>query len=194
MDNKKVLLIVIILGIACVGGASYVYFNHNIQNYKIDSSYNDKSSDDAQDSKKDDSSIGTTSKENEHLKNITSYDELESYISLEKNIFVVLGQTGCTHCQRFYPVIENTSKNYSLDILYVDVKALSKEEQEKLFNSPIVIPSKCNNKGVDITLNQGFGTPLSLFINNKKTYECIPGYQNENDLIKFLRKIGYLGE
>lgn len=124
----------------------------------------------------------------------TSYDEIESILNREYNVMIVFGKTTCSYCQSFYPSLEEITTKYDIEIVYIDMNKLSKNDLNKLLNSKLVIPGNCHKSKKDSYLKDGFGTPLTLFINKKKTYNCLRGYLNKYDLVKQLKNIGYISK
>lgn len=109
---------------------------------------------------------------------ITTFDDLESKLSGDGIHFLVIGKSGCEYCEKYSTVLDETIKNYEVEILYVDITKLSKDDYDRLRHSDITIPASCNEYGIDVTLNKKFGTPMSLFINNNQTIDCIRGYNS----------------
>jgi hypothetical protein len=170
MKNRKLILgifLVIIVVLIFAGGAYYVLENKIVP---ID------------DDVSEDNSV-----ENYGVVEITTYDEFLSLINRDKNTFLVLGKTGC-----HYPVLTKIAEEYKIEIVYVNIAKLTAEDKKSVFNSTLTIPAKCTDSEVDVSLNSGFGTPLSLFVNSGTTYDCIRGYKNESDLKASLIEIGYI--
>ena len=109
---------------------------------------------------------------------ITYITTFESKLSEEGTHFLVIGKSGCEYCDKYSTVLDEIIKNYEVEILYVDITKLSKDDYDRLRNSNITIPSSCNDYGIDINLNKKFGTPMTLLINNNQTIDCIRGYNS----------------
>ena len=109
---------------------------------------------------------------------ITTFDDLDNKLNDEGTHFLVIGKSGCEYCDKYSTVLDEIIKNYEVEILYVDITKLSKDDYDRLRNSNITIPSSCNDYGIDINLNKKFGTPMTLFINNNQTIDCIRGYND----------------
>ena len=121
-----------------------------------------------------------------------TFEEIMTYISEDSEHMIVLGQTGCSHCEHYKPVLDDARGEYNFEYLYIDIRALSYEDQKLLMNLHIFIPGKCRNDGKDAQISEGFGTPLTLFIKNKTSYDCIRGYVDKNTLINKLKEISFI--
>ena len=126
------------------------------------------------------------------LKKPTTFKEFDELAKRETNTMFVFGRTGCVHCEKYYPILEEVASLKKIGIVYVNLANFSEEDYLAVLNSNVVIPGKCVNEGIDKKLADGFGTPLSLFINKYETYDCIRGYKNKTDLITILQKVGYI--
>lgn len=127
------------------------------------------------------------------FKMITTYAEFDSLISRkDKNMYIVFGREGCYYCEQFVPVLKDIVKKYKVEVLYVDMAYLSQDDYANVINTPLTIPAKCSKTGEEIELKSGFGTPLSLFVNNQSTYSCIRGYKDKANLITLLKRNKYI--
>ena len=158
MNKMRLLfLIIICLILSRIG---YSYFN------------NEKpSSDVIIESKTEEKSLG-------EIIEITDYTSLENYLTLDEINFLVIGKSGCEYCESYKPVLKEIAKNYEVKILYVDIKNLSNEDLNSLRNSEIIIPAECTDSHIDEHLTYSFGTPLTLFIKNYDSINCIRGYKD----------------
>lgn len=123
---------------------------------------------------------------------VNDYDKFIEYANRNENTFIVFGKKNCHYCELYLPVLESIVEKYNADIVYVDMKELSKEDFNKVLNTQLVIPGKCTNSGEDNLIKNGFGTPLSLFVNNGQTYDCIRGYKTIDSMVPLLDSIGYI--
>lgn len=170
--------------------------NNDFQNKKEDES---SSSSTKKPSENDDSA--TTSKptyssknesSNPGLKIVTTYQDFISVVERDINSFLVFGREGCHYCELYKPVLKSVADLYKIEVAYVDMAKLSREDYQSVLNSSLVIPAKCSKTGEDAELSKGFGTPLSLFVRNSTTYDCIRGYKDNVNLINSLKDIGYV--
>lgn len=126
------------------------------------------------------------------LKTPTTFAEFDALVKRDADAMFVFGRTGCGYCENYYPVLEDVANSEKIEIIYINLANLSEEHYQAVLNADITIPGRCVKEGVDKKLVEGFGTPLSLFINKGETYNCIRGYKNKTDLLKTLKKAGYI--
>ena len=176
---KKILLIVVAL-LAVICTAIFIY------KYKL---YDVKG---ALEKQKDKNSSMVIDKNEAGITFGNSYAQIVDYISGSDNYMLVVGQEKCSFCDMYKPVLEEISKLYKFNYMYVDVKNLSDEDMSLFFSSEILIPGKCHNSGIDSHLSDGFSTPLTLFIKDKTSYDCIRGYVNKDSLIFKLKEISFI--
>ncbi len=125
-------------------------------------------------------------------KTITSYEEFKSNIERDENVFIVFGQTGCHFCELFQPVLKSTSQEYGFEVLYVDLKALGDEDYSALRNSGLKIPGSCTDTKQDRDISESFNTPLSLFVRNGESYDCLRGFMQKDLFVTKLKEKGYV--
>ena len=168
----KKIIIVIIVVIVAVFSFRYFYIN----NYKSTLKGNIESV------KKEIESRG-------FITPIDSYTKLEEKLNTNDILFLVIGRSNCSYCNNYLNTLNSVIKNYDLEILYIDITKLSEDDYYKLRHSELVIPGKCNDTNNDITIDQKFGTPMTLFINNKNTIDCIRGYKDYDYVSNVLNDI-----
>ena len=130
--------------------------------------------------------------DSKNIPSVTSYEDILSFLNGVGKYMLVIGRSGCHYCDIYKPVLEDASSKYGFQYIYIDLMSLSEDEKSALLNSDIIVPGKCRKEGVDGYLKDGFGTPLTLFIDNKTSYDCIRGYVDERYLIKFLKDILFI--
>lgn len=81
--------------------------------------------------------------------NEIKFDSLIEKIENKEDLVLLVSQTTCSHCASYKPKLEKVANKYKLDIYYIDVDLLTKEEKKK-FESYI---------GFD-------GTPVTIFLKN----------------------------
>lgn len=126
------------------------------------------------------------------LKTPTTFEEFDALAMRDADALFVFGRTGCGYCEQYYPVLQEVAEEQKVEIIYVNLADFSKEDYATIIESDITIPGKCVNDGVDRKIGGGFGTPLSLYMNKYETYDCIRGYKNKKDLLKSMKKAGYI--
>lgn len=121
----------------------------------------------------------------------SDYSMINNYVSSGKTM-IVIGRTGCIHCENYKPIVENLSNEYKFTVMYIDLKNLVKDDLNSLLDSNIMIPAKCTSIGENSKLRNGFGTPLTLFLENGGSYDCIRGYVDKDTLISNLYEANYI--
>jgi len=168
--SKNKVCIILIVGIILMGGATYSY---SAKSKELEATLINTSE-----------IVEGTEKETEEV----GYSDIIEYISKSDKTILVLGQKGCQNCQKYLPLLKETSEIYNFKYLYIDVKSLSKEDYDSLLKSEsILVPTKCSNTGKDKNLSDGFTTPLTLFYENGNVYDCIGGYVEKEELINDLK-------
>lgn len=192
MKNKNLvssgllLLIIVLIGVA----ASYYYFKKDSLNDNQNpiQDVGNKNDEKQNSTNENDTPVSIQSK----VKKITTYDEFIEYSGRQANAFFVLGRTGCHYCEMYLPVLDTVSSEYNVEIIYLDFSKFSEDDYKAVMHSGLTIPSKCTTSGEETPLYTGFGTPLSLFVNENKSYDCIRGYKDKDNLVKQLKSIGYI--
>lgn len=185
MKNKSVICVIILIVILSILTLMFTCFELNKSGTKQffeneESEINFESSSDLD---------VTPDIKEDKFKNINNFEELDNYLKRENISILVLGKTGCNFCDLYKPILEEVSGEYGLEILYIDFKQFDEEEYEKVMDSEITIPKKCTNYDEDVPLKRGFGTPLTLFIKENTSYDCIRGYKQKDVLISELRRL-----
>lgn len=117
------------------------------------------------------------------------FDELTDYEDVTKKLtnddvnILVIGKSGCSYCKRYKPLLIDIAENNYIDINYVDVRKLSRNDYSTLLNT-FDLPAKCSSSNETQKLNQGFNTPLTLFIKNYESIDCISGYVEKDILLQ----------
>ncbi len=122
---------------------------------------------------------------------VSTYERYLELISSEENHMIVIGRDTCGACNRYKPNIESASENLGLDIYYINLTLMSTEDYRSIFENNINIPAKCTKSGTENHLKDGFGTPLTLFVHEGESYDCIRGYHSYEDLEILLKDIDY---
>lgn len=136
---------------------------------------------------------GNSDKDNtQYFKTINRFSDFEYYVNRRQNSFIVFGKEGCHFCNMYKPVLEKAARELKIEVIYVDLGTAVKDDYYNILNMNLIIPSKCTKDGVDTPIVNGFGTPLSLFVNEGATYDCIRGYKDYDTLVSILKQIGYI--
>lgn len=175
MNKGKVLKFIFVIILLLIG---FIFFKFLKYDYSTSNETIESESESAMESKED---LGKIIKP-------TTYSEIDNLLNNDKTSMVVIGKTGCEYCQMYMPELKKVIANYKIDIIYIDIVNLSKDDYRTLLNSELTIPATCNDDGVDEPLNKGFGTPLTLFVNNRKSVDCIRGYTTNDAVLDKIKK------
>ena len=103
---------------------------------------------------------------------ISKFDEA---YSADKYTFIELARDGCTYCIKQEPILEDLQKNYGLEYLYIDTRAIN-DSQLKYILEKIKVDY------------DDFGTPTMAVIGKNGVSESIIAYKNEDYLANILNK------
>lgn len=111
-----------------------------------------------------------------------SYIELD-YIAYQEKIekkedfILYIGSADCTHCKSFKPTLESVIQEYDLEIYYIDLLKLSKEQYRTIWD------------GASLE-----GTPTIVFVKKGdiKLFPRIGGAVPKDVLIEQLQSAGYI--
>ena len=104
------------------------------------------------------------------------FDEYKELISDGLHA-IVIGQTGCSHCTAIKPALNTVGREYKIKINYLNLADLTEDENNEFFDSL----RKIEYNDPDFVEEGSFGTPLTLFIKNYDSINCIRGYKNYNE-------------
>jgi len=119
-------------------------------------------------------------------------NEFTNLIKRKNDITIaIFGRNNCYYCNQYLPVYNTIAEENNLDIYYFDSMSYDKDEFTKVLNSGLKVPAACN-KNVEIGLNELTNTPLTLFIKDNKSIDCIAGYVSKSVLITKLQTLGLI--
>lgn len=119
----------------------------------------------------------------------TTLSEINNILESNETKMVVIGRTGCEFCQKYLPELNELIKEKKVDIYYIDIAYLSKDDYNTfLLNSGLTIPSKCTDSKTEEPISNGFGTPLTLFVSNHKSVDCIRGYTTKEIVLESIER------
>ena len=127
-------------------------------------------------------------------------DEIIEIIKNEKLTYVYIGYKGCGSCDKFVPILASVSKDYNLNINYLDMKEIDKaSKQWKNFTNMITkeITLTVQNEGEKESQTKTIGkflyekgyTPTLLVFKDNKFVDGNMGAMNEAKLQKFLETV-----
>jgi len=107
------------------------------------------------------------------------YQDVIDKIENKESFVICISQTECTHCQSYKPKLAKVAKEYKINIYYIDIDLLSKDEKQKF------------NKYISIT----GGTPSTVFIKEgeeKTSASRINGDVSTSKIIKKLQQNNFI--
>ncbi len=107
--------------------------------------------------------------------NYIDYQGFKKVAKSNENKILVLGQTTCGYCIKAKPILNKIADEYGVEINYLNVNTLSKEESEKL------------SKYVSYLGENEWGTPLTLIVNNGKVIDSANGLLDEEGYINLFK-------
>ena len=113
--------------------------------------------------------------------NKIDYEQYKEIINSNEKQIIVFAQTGCSHCEEARPNLNEIAKDYDITINYLNITDLSADDQSSMTES------------LDI-LKDGFGTPLTIIIENKKVIDSLEGFESKDSMIDFFKKNGFIEE
>lgn len=129
--------------------------------------------------------LGGALTQSDQYLSVNNYNEFKSLTDRNQISVMVFGRASCPWCSKYKEVLNTVALNNGTEIYFVDSDALSTTEYNKIINSGLQIPAACNN-GKAAALTAGFGVPLTLFVKNGKTVDCISGYVEADVLLNKL--------
>lgn len=114
--------------------------------------------------------------------NEMTYTEYETKMTNEEPFMVVIIQTGCSYCESFEPIVEETANEYNIPIYYLNMSNLTEDEYNSLGESNSYLK------------RNSWGTPTSLILVGDYVVDSIGGYVEKDSLVEFLEENVVLGE
>lgn len=109
-----------------------------------------------------------------------TFNELQTKLENKDSFVLVLGSSTCSACAKYQEVMKDVISDKQVEIFYLDLQQLSKEEYAKIYSKYVIV-----------------STPTTVFIKEgleTSTYDRIVGAANYTDVIKNLEKHGFIGE
>ena len=106
-------------------------------------------------------------------------NQVKEKIDNKESFILCISATYCSHCKEYKPKLEDISKEYRMDIYYIDFDKYSDKEQE-LFRNYISFDG---------------GTPVTLFIKNgeeETTVNRINGNVSKDKIISKFKSNGFI--
>lgn len=116
------------------------------------------------------------------LKYLPDYKTVKKTFESKQKEIIVVGQTSCSYCIMFKPVLMSVVDNYGVEINYMNYDEI--EEYEEL--------------GEYLSQYKEFqgdwGTPLTVIVENGKIINTFDGYGIEENYVKFLKNNNLIEE
>ena len=113
--------------------------------------------------------------------NYLDFESLKKTIKSKEKSLIVIGQTYCSFCIKFKPILMNVADTKNVKIYYMNYDAVEEQTELKEYLS-------------NFEEFSNFGTPLTIITENGKILDSLNGYRTENEFVKFLTDNNLLGE
>ncbi len=123
-------------------------------------------------------SASITDTEKKSLIDIDINTYLEYYQQSENKI-IFIGRPTCPYCQLAQPIIQKISKDYDLDIYYLNTDKFQNDDESNFVSSN------------DFLVN-GYGTPLLFIISNNEIVDYVDGATDTAHYIQFFKNNNYI--
>lgn len=185
MDIEKMKnIIIIVLVLIIVFGASFMATGVNGNNTKNDSNETENTDTEGQvsadASKAEEESKSIKEEEQKDLEEIDVARYLELREEKEPSVIYIARPT-CHYCEIQSPIIKNIAYNYDLTIHYLNTDAMEGEEITKFTKS-------------DKTFEEGFGTPCTIIVKGSKIVGKMEGLTDREEMINFFKNNGIIVE
>ena len=115
----------------------------------------------------------------EEEKDVLSYldlDSLKKTIKSKQRSIIVVGQTTCSYCIRFKPVLMKISDGQNIKIHYINYDEVKEQDALKEYLSSFD------------AFKGDWGTPLTIIVENGKVISEFSGYAEESTYLEFLKE------
>ena len=109
---------------------------------------------------------------------------IDEYLSLKKGSdksIIFIARPGCSWCQLYTPIMKNVVYLYHIEVNHLNTDELSDDENTQLIKS-------------DDYFADGYGTPLTLIVQDNKIVDKIEGYTSKESTIEFFKNNGLISE
>lgn len=107
-------------------------------------------------------------------------DTYLAYLQNEEKKLVLLARPTCTYCQIADPILKKISKDYNINIYYLNTDEFKDNDQNNFVSSNELFQS-------------GFGTPMLLLVGNNSIIDYVDGLTDTAHYLEFLRKNELIG-
>jgi len=118
------------------------------------------------------------------------YSDFNDLLEEDGKIVVTIGQTGCSHCIKTKPVLNNIAKENDITINYLNLTDMSEDEQNEFFDSL----KEIGYDDPDFLESGSFGTPLTLIIEDGEVINYVSGESTPANFTRAFKKSGVISE
>jgi len=105
---------------------------------------------------------------------------LDKYFEEDKSI-ILLGRDSCHYCQTAEPILQKISKDFNLEIFYLNTDTFTEQDVNDFISSNEVFQNE-------------FGTPFLFIVHQGKIVDKIDGLVDTTSYIDFLKTNGMIEE
>ena len=102
------------------------------------------------------------------------YSTYEEKIANNETFIVIIERTGCSFCEKYMPIVEESVGELNIPVYYIDTDDLSSDEFTKLSSSNSYLKK-----------NQ-WGTPTTLLLYGNVVLDSIGGYVEKDSFLEFI--------
>lgn len=109
-----------------------------------------------------------------------NYQQLQQKLENKDSFAIVIGSDTCSACKEYHKTMVNVIKDKRVEIFYLDLNETTEEEYAKIYSSYVIT-----------------STPTTIFFvegKEKTTYDRIIGAGSYGDVVKSLKKYGFIGD
>lgn len=108
-------------------------------------------------------------------------NEIEEYVNTEEYKILVIGKPNCQYTAKMIPLLEQAQEEFGYETLYVDLREISEDDQESLFEY---------DDSTDFIKEYLGTTPFIIVFKDNKMVDTWVGYENYSKFIHFLTSLG----
>ena len=105
-----------------------------------------------------------------------AYSDYVTKIENNENFIIIIERTGCSYCEMYMPIVEESANELAIPVYYIDTADLTSDELNSLENS--------NN----YLRREKWGTPTTLLMSGATVLADIGGYVEKDSFVDFIEK------
>lgn len=102
------------------------------------------------------------------------YSDYSQMVEENKNFVLLVVREGCTYCESFEPIMEETVNEKNIPVYVIDIATFTEDELNEFYES-----NKFLSKG-------DWGTPTTLVLQGSVVIDSLEGMTEKDKLIEFL--------